>query len=241
MIKAFFLAISYMTRVPVPQVVEVEPLDLARAALFYPLAGLLIGIVLMLPVLVFSGSSPFLLAAIVTVTWAAITGSLHLTGVGGSADAWLGGRGDEEKTHKILKDPVIGAAGVTAISAVMILKFTLTLVLLEQGYLWSILFAPVFGRSLILLLFLTTPYVRAEGRTSAVSTYLPRDLARLVLAVCFLLAVVISLKGLLLLLAGYWLMRRLMMQRLQGCTGETAGASVEIGEVFWLLGVALQF
>jgi adenosylcobinamide-GDP ribazoletransferase len=241
MLKAFFLAISYMTRVPVPQVVEAEPLDLARAALFYPLAGLLIGIVLMLPILVFSGSSPFLLAAIVTVTWAAITGSLHLTGVGSSADAWLGGRGDEEKTHKILKDPVVGAAGVTAISAVMILKFTLTLVLLEQGYLWSILFAPVFGRSLILLLFLTTPYVRAEGRTSAVSTYLPRDLARLVLAVCFLLAVVISLKGLLLLLAGYWVMRRLMMQRLQGCTGETAGASVEIGEVFWLLGVALQF
>jgi len=241
MIKAFFLAISYMTRVPVPQVVEAEPLDLARAALFYPLAGLLIGIVLMLPILVFPGSPPILLAAIVTVTWAAITGGLHLTGVGDSADAWLGGRGDEEKTHKILKDPVIGAAGVTAISAVMILKFTLILVLLEQGYLWSILFAPVFGRSLILLLFLTTPYVRAEGRTSVVSTYLPRDLARLVLAVCFLLAVVISLKGLLLLLVGYWLMRRLMMQRLQGCTGETAGASVEIGETFWLLGVALQF
>jgi len=42
-----------------------------------------------------------------------------------------------------------------------------------------------------------------------------------------------------LMLAGFWLLRRLVLQRLQGCTIDTAGASVEFGEMFWLVGVAI--
>jgi adenosylcobinamide-GDP ribazoletransferase len=38
----------------------------------------------------------------------------------------------------------------------------------------------------------------------------------------------------------FWLLRRLMLQRLQGCTGDTAGASVEIGEMGWLVGAAIM-
>jgi adenosylcobinamide-GDP ribazoletransferase len=68
---------------------------------------------------------------------------------------------------------------------------------------------------------------------------LPRDLVRLILAVCLLLAVIVSLNGLLLMLAGFWLLRHLVLQRLQGCTIDTAGASVEFGEMFWLVGVAI--
>ncbi|HHC74329.1 MAG TPA: adenosylcobinamide-GDP ribazoletransferase, partial [Thiothrix sp.] len=34
------------------------------------------------------------------------------------------------------------------------------------------------------------------------------------------------------------LLRRLMLQRLQGYTGDTLGASVEIGEMTWLIAVA---
>ena len=41
------------------------------------------------------------------------------------------------------------------------------------------------------------------------------------------------------MLAGFWLLRYLALQRLQGCTIDTAGASVEFGEMFWLVGVAL--
>ena len=237
--KILLLAMSLMTRIPMPEQEDIQAADFARAALFFPLAGFLIGIFLVLPALVLTDTSPLLLAAVVTVLWAAITGGLHLKGVGGSSDAWIGGFGDEEKTQRILNDQITGDAGTTAIVAVLILKFAALTVLLEQGYLWSILLAPIFGRALILLLFLTTPCVQAQGLASAVSTYLPRDLVRLILAVCLLLAVIVSLNGLLLMLAGFWLMRRLLLQRLQGCTIDTAGASVEFGEMFWLVGVAL--
>lgn len=237
--KILLLAMSLMTRIPMPDVEDIQAADYARASLFFPLAGFLIGICLVLPALALTATSPLLLAAVLTVLWAVITGGLHLKGVSGSADAWIGGIGDEEKTQRILNDQITGDAGTTAIAAILILKFAALTVLIEQGYFWSILFAPVFGRGLILLLFMTTPCIKAEGLASAVSTYLPRDLVRLIMAVCLLLAAIVSLNGLLLMLAGFWLLRRLALQRLQGCTMDTAGASVEFGEMFWLIGVAI--
>jgi adenosylcobinamide-GDP ribazoletransferase len=237
--KILLLAMSLMTRIPMPELEDIQAADYARASLFFPLAGLLIGVCLVLIALVLSATSALLLAAVLTVLWAVVTGGLHFKGVGSSADAWIGGIGDEAKTQRILNDQITGDAGTTAIAAILILKFAALTVLLEQGYLWSILFAPVFGRAMILLLFMTTPCVQAEGLASAVSTYLPRDLVRLILAVCLLLAAIVSLNGLLVMLAGFWLLRHLALQRLQGCTIDTAGASVEFGEMFWLLGVAI--
>ena len=117
MLKILLLALSLMTRIPLPKQDHIRGEDFARAAVLFPLAGLLFGVVLgvlalALPLL---SSSSLLIAAILTVLWTAITGGLHLKGVASTADAWIGGIGDEEKTHKILNDQVIGDAGTTAI------------------------------------------------------------------------------------------------------------------------------
>ena len=237
--RPFLLALSFLTRIPVPDLGKLEPPDFGRAALFYPLVGLLVGGLLCLPVLLLPHAPPILLAAILTVLWAAITGGLHLDGLADSADAWLGGFGDVEKTHRILKDPLVGAAGVVALVAVLLLKFAALAVLLEQVGWQAVLWAPVVGRALILLLFLTTPYVRAGGLASAVTGHLPQAAAWGVTAVVLLLALLVSRRGLLVALLGFWLLRRLMLQRLQGCTGDTAGATLEAGEMLWLVGTAL--
>ena len=152
---------------------------MGRSALYYPLVGLVIGVLLCVFPLLLPNASPLILAAVVTVLWAMITGGLHLDGVADSADAWLGGSGDEEKTHRILKDPVVGAAGVIAIVAVMLLKYAALVVLLEQQLWWMIVFAPVLGRASVLLLFLTTPYVRLGGLGNAVTDFLPKHWALL--------------------------------------------------------------
>ncbi len=240
MLNLLLLASSLMTRIPIPQRENIRAEEFARAALFFPLGGALIGAVLILPLVFFPLSSPILLAAILTFLWTAITGGLYLKGVGSSADAWIGGIGDEEKTHRILNDKITGDAGTTAIVGILILKFAALTVLVEHTHLWSIALAPVLGRALMLLMFVTTRCVRAEGLASAVTTYLQRDLVRLILALCLLLAVIVSLNGLLLMLAGFLFVRRLELKRLGGCTMDTAGASVEFGEMFWLVGVALM-
>jgi adenosylcobinamide-GDP ribazoletransferase len=237
--RHFLLALSFLTRIPVPNLGKLEAPDFARAALFYPLVGLLIGALLCLPLLLFPHAQALLLAAMLVVLWAMLTGGLHLDGLADSADAWLGGFGDVEKTHRILKDPLVGAAGVIALVGVLLLKFAALAVILENGHWWAILLAPAVGRTLILLLFLTTPYVRAGGLASAVTEHLPREPAIWITVITFAVAMLFSVQGLCAALLGFGLLRRMMLQRIQGCTGDTAGASVEIGEMLWLVGVAL--
>lgn len=238
-LKHFGLAVSFLTRLPVPDLGTLQAPDFGRAALYYPMVGLLLGLLLCLPVWLFSSADSFLLAAILTVLWAALSGGLHLDGVADSADAWLGGLGDQEKTHRILKDPLVGAAGVIAVVSVLLLKCAALSVILSQGQ-WSlILVAPLLGRTLILVLFLTTPYVRSGGLASDVNHYLPKKSAIYIVLAGFFIAFAQSFTGLLAMGLGFWVLRRLMVQRLGGCTGDTAGASVEIGEVLWLVGAAL--
>ncbi|MDQ5769047.1 adenosylcobinamide-GDP ribazoletransferase [Thiothrix subterranea] len=237
--RYFFLALSFLTRIPVPDLGKLEVVDFGRAALFYPLVGLLIGALLCLPLVLFPHAPAVLLAAIVTVLWAAITGGLHLDGLADSADAWLGGFGDVEKTHRILKDPLIGAAGAIALVGLLLLKFAALVVILENSVWWVVLLTPVLGRALVLLLFLTTPYVREGGLASAVTAHLPRTMAWWLTLATLLLVALVSLHGLGAVLLGFWLLRRMMVQRLRGCTGDTAGATLESGEMLWLLGVAL--
>ena len=239
-LKHFFLALSFLTRIPVPNLGQLEPPDFARAALFYPAVGAVIGVILCIPLLLFPHATPLLLAAILTVIWATVTGGLHLDGLADSADAWLGGFGDPAKIQRILKDPLVGAAGVIALVGVLLLKFAALVAVLENAAWWLILIAPVIGRILILLLFLTTPYVRAEGLASAVTAHLPRTTAIWIVAGGLLLGFAVSGSGLIAVLLGFWLLRRLMLQRLQGCTGDTAGATVEIGEMLWLVGCCVS-
>ena len=194
-IKAFFLALSLLTRLPTPNLPELQPEDTGRSALFYPLTGLIIGMFLCLPVFVFPNASPLLIAAVITVIWAAITGGLHLDGLADSADGWLGGLGDPSKTQQIMKDPLVGAAGVIAIACVLLLKFAALTTLLLQGNWIIVLLAPLLGKSMIILLFLTTltapttKNAHANSMASSVIDFIPKKVAAVVVGICYLVLV----------------------------------------------------
>lgn len=238
-LQHFYLALSFLTRIPTPHISRLDPADIGRSALYYPVVGVVLGVLLCILPWLLPAASPVLLAAVLTVLWAMLTGGLHLDGVADGADAWLGGWGDEEKTHRILKDSLVGAAGVIAVVAVMLLKFAALTVLLEQQLWWSVLFAPVLGRASVLLLFLTTPYVRRNGLGNAITDFLPPHFAWVITVFVLGVGFFLSLPGVLVFLLVFYLLRRLMLQRLLGCTGDTAGAGIEVSEVCWMLGIGL--
>lgn len=238
-VKAFLLALSLLTRIPVSALDNIQKKDSGHSALFYPLIGLIIGILLYFPVLLFPNASPLLMAAIVITVWASITGGLHLDGLADSADAWLGGGGGNEKTHRIMKDPLVGAAGVIAIVCVLLLKFSALSAVIQVDSSGLIILVPILGRSMILLLFVTSKYVRSQGMASDVFEYLPRTAAKWVIGVCLLVGALFSIWGMLCALMGFWLLRRLMLKRLGGFTGDTVGATVETTEMLFLVGSAL--
>ncbi|HIO96346.1 MAG TPA: adenosylcobinamide-GDP ribazoletransferase [Leucothrix sp.] len=237
--KAFLLALSLLTRLPVANINNIQAQDSGRSALFYPFIGLIIGVLITLPLMVFGTTPALLMAAILVTLWAVITGALHLDGLADSADGWLGGMGDKEKIQTIMKDPRVGTAGVVAIVCLLLLKVSAVTALLQSNSIFLIVVAPLIARAMILILFMTTPYVNDKGMAQEIIETLPRETAGWIVAICLLLGALTSFWATVLVFLGFWLLRRLMLKLLDGCTGDTAGATVEISEVLWLTAAVL--
>lgn len=241
--KAFLLAMQFLTCLPVSLKAAPDPADWGRSALAYPLVGLLIGLLLAGLQHLVGHADPLLLAALLTATWALITGGLHLDGLADSADAWVGGHGDRERTLAIMKDPRSGPAAVSTLALVLLLKFVALASLVKAGAWPALLLAPVLGRSALVALLLSTPYVRPGGMGAAMSAHLPRSTAVLGLLLAAAGALVAGKIGALALAVAVavWLgLRWMMVRRLGGMTGDTLGAAVELTEVAVLVALALS-
>lgn len=243
--QEFMIALQFLTRLPITlkQMPSVE--QNGRSALYYPLVGLLIGSVLLLAQYLLDGVPTLLQAALLLSIWVAITGGLHLDGLADSADAWAGGFGDKQRTLEIMKDPRSGPIAVVVLLLLLLLKFAALVALLDAGASSALLLAPLLARSVLPLLFLTTPYVRKGGLGQALSTHLPRQ------QLLWLLAAVVA--SVLIFIPGAWLAaltagvvfvlcRWLMLKRLGGTTGDTAGALLETVEctIVVVLGCAVS-
>lgn len=236
------IALQFLTRLPVRLPGMPEPEQIGRSLLWYPAVGVLIG-ALLLGLHAVLGTTPALLqAAILLAVWVGLSGGLHLDGLADTADAWVGGYGDRERTLAIMKDPRSGPIAVVLLVLVLLLKFAALVVLLEQGAWAGLLLAPWLVRALLPLLLLTTPYVRAGGLGVALSEHLPRERLPWVLAAHALAMLLLGWGAVLALLVAalvFWRLRRAFIARLGGTTGDTAGALLELVECAVLLALAL--
>jgi len=126
-------------------------------------------------------ADPLLQAALLAAVWALVTGGLHLDGLADSADAWVGGHGDRERTLTIMKIRAAARRPCQRWCLRCWLKFTTLAVLAKTGAWQALLLAPLLGRSALVALLLTAPYVRPGGMGAAISAHLPRAVAVLVL------------------------------------------------------------
>lgn len=236
--KSFLIALQFLTRIPVRFKEIPTDKQTANSLLYYPLVGLFIGLLLYALNNLLSDVSELLRAAIVLTSWIIITGALHLDGLADSADALVGGYGDKEKTLAIMKDPYCGPVGVTTLVVVLLLKFALIASLNDNSILLLIL-APVLARSSMIGSFLSTPYVRQQGLGSAMANHFSRKAGTMVLTTIILLTIFIAGSSALMLIPGlliiFYGLRKLMLLRIGGMTGDTLGAQLEIVEVLVLL------
>jgi adenosylcobinamide-GDP ribazoletransferase len=231
----FWIALQFLSSLPINLPGMPSPQELGRSLLFYPLVGALFGCALLLLNGMLNGTPLFLHAALLLTAWVLLSGGLHLDGLADSADAWLGGFGDRERTLTIMKDPRSGPIAVVTLVLVLLLKFAALLALIDSGDAIGLLLAPVIGRSAMLGLFLCTPYVRAGGLGQALADHLPRQAGKKVLIASALLCLLVAGASGLYAMASAalcfcWL-RHLMLRRIGGTTGDTAGALLELLEV----------
>ncbi|MHB2241382.1 adenosylcobinamide-GDP ribazoletransferase [Pseudomonas monsensis] len=238
-----WIALQFLSSLPIRLPGMPQPEQLGRSLLCYPLVGLLFGVMLWGLNLASAGAPLLLHAALLLTVWVLLSGALHLDGLADSADAWLGGFGDRERTLTIMKDPRSGPIAVVTLVLVLLLKFAALLALIEQQQGVVLLIVPMLGRAALLGLFLTTPYVRAGGLGQALADHLPRRAGWWVLGASMLGSLLIAgVEAVVALVVAFgmfvWL-RQVMMRRLGGTTGDTAGALLELLEMAVLVGLAL--
>jgi adenosylcobinamide-GDP ribazoletransferase len=238
-IRPFLIALQFLTRLPVEFHQAPQAREHGYSLLYYPVVGLMLGLVLVGCGRLIGGVPDPLVAALLLALWVWLSGGLHLDGLADSADAWLGGYGDRERTLDIMRDPCSGPIAVVTLVIVLLLKFSSLQSLFAQGAMALLIVVPLIGRTLLLVLFLTTPYVRSRGLASQLVQEMPRGKSLVVVLLTAILVVGwLGRIGIVLLLSSalvFWLLHRLMIKRIGGTTGDSAGAVVEIVETQALL------
>ena len=235
----FLIALQFLTRIPVSLPHPPSKAEFGNSILYYPLVGLLIGLILSGMNSLLSGATDNIRAAVVLTSWVLITGALHLDGLADSVDAWIGGHGDRERTLVIMKDPVCGPMGVISLILLLLLKFAALASLEHQDFL-VILLIPAITRGSILVTLLGLPYLREDGLGKGFATDLPVRPAKKLLAVMTLILLLLAFTAGIwfVLLSVFLVIAAVVIQKkwLGGYTGDTLGAQVEIIEMLLLLG-----
>ncbi|MEA9737607.1 adenosylcobinamide-GDP ribazoletransferase [Xanthomonas campestris pv. raphani] len=241
MIDGLLAAVGFLTRIPVPAWAFARPGAQARSLPWYPLVGLLLGVLLLALAWCLRGAAPLLAAAIVLSSWVWLTGALHVDGLADSTDAWVGCMGDRARTLAIMKDPTSGPMAVTAVVLMLLLKCAALTTLLPAApaALWL---APLLARAAVVAAFASTPYVRAGGLGSALAgtsrTVCVLAVAAAVGVACMAGPARAALAcGIAALVFALW--RRACLRRLGGMTGDTCGALIELSETAVLVGLAV--
>jgi len=229
----FLVACQFLTTVPIRFAAPPSVREQGASLAWFGAVGLILGGVLALIAwLAAAWAPPLVAAALVLAGWVIATGALHLDGLGDSADAMMGA--SRAEAFAIMKDPRAGSMAVAAIAVVLLAKFAAIAALIGQGHFAAVAAAPLVARVGAQALFLTTPAAREDGLAATLAAHADRQPV--------LIALVVGLAAAALLLGfSSWLVlplaavvfiavRALMMRKLLGTTGDSAGALVEILE-----------
>jgi adenosylcobinamide-GDP ribazoletransferase len=248
--RSALIAVQFLTCWPIRLEPPPARREVGLSLLWYPVVGLLLGLLVWVAAILLSPLATPLAAALVLVIWVSSTGALHLDGLADTADAWVGGHGDRKRMLAIMKDPYSGPIAVAAVVCLLLLKFGALAALREgRGVSWSQLhFAcgcilpPLLARAAVPVLFAHTPYIRTRGIGADLAQYQSRPGGRWVAGLTALAVIVVcgryGLVATAAAAASYLLMRRAFIRRLGGITGDCAGAMIELIEVLTLLALA---
>jgi adenosylcobinamide-GDP ribazoletransferase len=165
------LAFQFLTRYPVrlPAGLELTERDLGRSTRWFPLAGLFVGLDLLVLRWIFQWLGvldrwPLATAAVLLAYWAWSCDSLHLDGLADTADG-LASRKTGPELLAVMHDSRTGAFGVQAVVLVLALKGA-WLASLPPRLWWALPLPFLFSRLLAALLCQSRPYGGNPGSLS---------------------------------------------------------------------------
>ncbi|HEX7183782.1 MAG TPA: adenosylcobinamide-GDP ribazoletransferase [Thermoanaerobaculia bacterium] len=161
--RLFWTALTLLTRLPAPHLAEFQEEWLARSAAYFPLVGLIVGLlaaaVYFLADLLWSSPVPAILA-LAAVAW--VTGGLHEDGWADVFDGFAASR-DRERILAVMKDSRIGSSGAFALILLVFGKLAALATLPLTRALAALVAAHILSRWSSLPLMWGMPYARPEG------------------------------------------------------------------------------
>ena len=163
--KPFLLALQFLTAITLKSDLRADARDLARSAAFFPLVGLVIGIILA-ACWYFSLKlwPPIVADALVVLVLVAVTRAFHLDGLADTLDGVLGGS-SRARALEIMKDTRLGAFGVMGIVLDLLLKFVALTSIPPYMKMQALVLFPVISRYSIVQLAWRTPSGPGQRRT----------------------------------------------------------------------------
>ncbi|MES2636492.1 MAG: adenosylcobinamide-GDP ribazoletransferase [Pseudomonadota bacterium] len=250
----FLLALGFFTRIPVPSSINFQESDLNHSVKYFPLIGVIVGF--FGAVFFYAAGLIFPQAIAVLISMAGtiyLTGAFHEDGLADSADG-IGGGWEREQILTIMQDSRLGTYGAIALFLMLLAKFQ-TLNSLNPIFIpFALITGHTLSRLWAVLLMATLIYVKPAGKAKPLATKLTK--ADLIVAIFFGLLPFLCIASLLivskhsqLITAKFVLMsilpglivwlwwRAKLIKNLGGYTGDTLGATQQLTELAFYLGV----
>ncbi|MBI2865175.1 MAG: adenosylcobinamide-GDP ribazoletransferase [Chloroflexi bacterium] len=208
----------------------------ARSVPYFPVVGLLLGLVLvLLDLLLRLAFPPLVVSALLVGAALLLTGGLHLEGFIDSCDGLLAAKSPEERLA-IMKDSRAGAFGVAGAGALLLVRFAALASLTGDVRLVALLLAPALSRWAMAYAMAAFPYGRhTAGLGKIFKDYLePRHAIYATVVALLIAGAVWQLNGLAtwgIACVTTWLAAKFTLSRIPGLTGDVYGAVNEVAEV----------
>src|SRR5262247_4004612 len=215
--------------------------EAGRSAIFFPIVGLILGLILVLVnFLLLPFASAGLLSVILVILLVFMTRGLHLDGVGDTFDG-LGAGGDRDHILKVMDDSHIGVFGLIAIVLVLFLKIN-SLESMDVDRWRALLVAPILGRWAMVLLAYRSKAAKAGLGSNLVDHLQTKHFLLATLLTLLLVAPIFRWNGIVMMA---WVAifttasKSYLYRRLGGVTGDTFGAVGELSETSVMVLLAL--
>jgi len=238
-LRLYFIALQFLTIIPLPFSPRWEENDLGRSMAFFPLVGLTIGGLM--------AGTDFLLGhclprpvgdLLLVALLAGVTGALHHDGLADVCDG-LAARGSRERFLAVMKDSRVGAVGVVGLVLGLFLKYQALLALSPEVKRQALFFFPAVARFAQVQMTVGSRRAREDGLGAACIA--GAGVTQLMIAGVITLAVAyffLGVKGI-----ACWAVLSLFTagikawshRRLGGVTGDVIGCASELNEIVCLL------
>jgi adenosylcobinamide-GDP ribazoletransferase len=239
------IAVSLLTRVPMPHPDGAMPVGLARAQRAFPLVGAMIGLVVgLVDRSLLAMDVPVLAAAALALgAGAALTGALHEDGLADVGDGFGGGR-DRAAKLSIMRDSRLGTYGAIVLLVGFSARLSALASLPAAAIIPGLVVAHALGRAAIPVLAARMPFARDDGlgksagRPETVIAVTAVVIAVVIAMLC--LPVKTALLAIAVTVAAAAAMAALAWRQIGGVTGDVFGAAEQVAETAVLVLLAAR-